>query len=117
MLQEIPGICGTLLGVGTSAASLGKSVVARGAGWVSAIIAAGCLMKDAKEYQEAFWASPEGIARLKEIKAQYGHYKHEDWMREFGCMYVDVPPINPDDVADYGKKRWDCSSSPYAKTD
>lgn len=114
---EIGGICGTLLGVGSSAASLGKTIAARGAGWVSAIIAAGCLAKDLWEYSEAFNASPEGIANIKALKDRYAGYRFEDYMREFGCVSVDVPPANPDDVTDYGHTRWDCSRSPYANTD
>lgn len=111
---DIDGICGTLLATGVSAASLGQTVAARGAGWIGAIIAAGCLVKDAHEYSAAFNASPEGLARLQGIKDKYGSYTFEDYMRDFGCTYVERGPSGGTDSvtetsrtsADY----WDCSS-------
>ena len=63
---------------------------------MGAIISAGCLMKDASEYQERFNASPEGIARIQELKRLYGRHSFDEWMRQFGCTYRQRPPLNPD---------------------
>lgn len=116
MTEEIGGVCGTLLGVGTGTASLGKSVASRGAGWVSAIIAAGCLLKDLEEYQAAFRASPEGLAVVRDIKARYAGYTLDNWMRDFGCTFRETPPAHTDSAA-AARGTWDCSTSPYANTD
>ena len=116
LTEELDGICGTLLGAGTGVASLGKTVVARGAGWVSAIIAAGCLVKDAIEYTDAFNASPEGVARIRELQARYRGYTLDRWMTEFGCVFRENPPVHTDSAVAEGGS-WDCSRSPYATTD
>lgn len=114
---DLAGVCGTLLGAGTSVASLGKTIAARGAGWVSAVIAAGCLLKDTREYQIRFNASPEGQAQIAELKRTYGNYNYDDWMREFGCTNREVPPIDEDAMGKPTRYHWDCSTSPYADTD
>ncbi len=114
---DINGVCGTLLGAGTSVASLGKTVAARGAGWFSAILAAHCLAKDVTEYADKFNASPEGQAQIAELKRKYGHYTYDDWMRAFGCTKTTLPRLNPDDVSERARSRWDCSTSPYGMTD
>jgi uncharacterized protein YcfJ len=108
---ELGGVCGTLVGTGVTAASIAKTVAARGAGWVGAIISAGCLGKDVAEYSRKYNLSPEGQANLREIQRRYGGYSFEDWMHEFNCIYRSQPSGAADDVARTEVGYWDCSSA------
>ncbi|MEJ8279114.1 hypothetical protein [Pseudonocardia spirodelae] len=115
-VREINGVCGTLLGVGTSTASMFKQVAARGAGWVSLVLAAGCLTKDVVEYSEAFNASPEGLASIRQMKARYAGWGVADWMSGAGCTYRVRRSAIADSV-DAPRAYWDCSRSPYIYSD
>lgn len=114
--QEIGGICGTLLGLGTSAAGQNKVIAARGAGWVSMVLAAGCLAKDLAEYSKAFNASPEGIASIRSMKARYAGVSMDGWMRGAGCTLRERQPAISDSV-EPARTYWDCSKSPYTYAD
>lgn len=114
--KSISGVCGSLLATGVSVSSLGKTIAAKGAGWVGAIVSAGCLVKDAKEYSRAFNATPEGIARLKKIQAKYHAYTFEHFMKDFGCEWKPNPPgggtdAAPRAAATKASGHWDCSSA------
>ncbi|KUM70933.1 hypothetical protein J7F01_33420 [Streptomyces sp. ISL-22] len=114
--KSISGVCGSLLATGVSVASLGKTIASKGAGWVGAIVSAGCLVKDTKEYSKAFNASPAGIARLKKIQAKYHNYTFEHFMKDFGCKFVANPPgggtdLAPRAAATKASGHWDCSSA------
>ncbi|MFJ8632785.1 hypothetical protein [Streptomyces sp. NPDC093568] len=114
--KSISGVCGSLLATGVSVGSLGKTIASKGAGWVGAIVSAGCLVKDTKEYSRAFNATPAGIARLKKIQAKYHGYTFEHFMKDFGCKWVANPPGGGTDVAprvaaDKASGHWDCSSA------
>ncbi|WP_030949179.1 hypothetical protein [Streptomyces sp. NRRL S-646] len=113
--MSISGVCGSLLATGVSAASLGKTIASKGAGWVGAIVSAGCLLKDTKEYSRAFNASPAGIARVKKIQAKYHNYTFEHFMKDFGCKFIPNPPGGGTDatpaLAAAKSGHWDCSSA------
>ena len=116
--KSISGVCGSLLATGVSVSSLGKTIASKGAGWVGAIVSAGCLVKDAKEYSRAFNATPAGIARLKKIQAKYHNYTFKRFMKDFGCEWKANPPgggtdATPAVVAHNTRAagHWDCSSA------
>ncbi|MGW6912107.1 hypothetical protein [Streptomyces sp. NPDC054940] len=114
--KSISGVCGSLLATGVSVGSLGKTIASKGAGWVGAIVSAGCLVKDTKEYSKAFNATPAGIARLKKIQAKYHNYTLEHFMKDFGCKWVANPPgggtdLAPRVAANKASGHWDCSSA------
>lgn len=108
---ELSGICGTLVGGGVTAASMGRTVAAKGAGWVGAIIAAGCLWRDLDEYTKKYQLSPEGRAELRAIQRKYGHYTFDDYMREFDCKYEEHQIANPDDITETKTGRWICPTT------
>jgi len=85
----LDGICGSLLTAGTSFASLGKTVAARGAGWFGAIVSARCLIEDANQYSLQFQATPQGVAFIRELQNKYGGYTFEDFMVAFDCTFVE----------------------------
>ncbi|WP_329221140.1 hypothetical protein OG352_29735 [Streptomyces sp. NBC_01485] len=112
----IGSICGSLLATGVSVSSLGKTIASKGAGWVGAIVSAGCLVKDAGEYSREFNATKAGLARLKKIQAKYHSYTFEHFMNDFGCKFVANPPGGGTDAVPAvaaAKKpgHWDCSSA------
>jgi hypothetical protein len=114
---ELNGVCGTLFGFGTGVAGLGRTIVSRGAGYAGAIVAAGCLLKDADEAARVYRLSPQGVTEYRALQARYGDYRPDDFLREFGCAEVGVPPVAPDDVSTYGRTTWDCTASPYTNAD
>jgi hypothetical protein len=114
---ELGGVCGTLLAGGLTAASIRANIVARGAGFAGMIISAGCLTKDLNDAAREYTLTPAAQAEYRRIQAQYGSYRIEDYMREFGCDQVTRGPSNPDDVFAADRTSWDCSSSPYARGD
>jgi hypothetical protein len=108
---ELPGICGTLVGGGVTAASLGKTVAARGAGWIGAIVSAGCLTYDLNEWGREQMLSPEGRATLQAIMDRYRNHTFEDFMREFDCTYVErTDLVVPDDVNSKAPAYWNCNT-------
>ncbi|MGI5128592.1 hypothetical protein ACQEVB_17410 [Pseudonocardia sp. CA-107938] len=107
----LDGVCGSLLTAGTSLGSLGRTVAARGAGWVGAIVSARCLLADVNEYSKQFHATPEGIAFVRELKNRYGAYTFEDFMAEFDCTFVESGR-GPADSVDSARRRgyWNCDN-------